>query len=125
MTRMKPLTIVRFSSTVQLLRIGKSVGLLGCCILLFGRAAYSADGTWLANPVDNNWYNPANWSSGTVPEGGDTAIFAFSNITDVNILAGAGLREIDFDVTAGAYTITASAGVGIGSDGAIQNNSGV
>jgi len=57
------------------LRIGKSVGRLFCGILLFGRFAYGADGTWVANPGDNNWNNPTNWSSGTVPGFFDTAFF--------------------------------------------------
>jgi hypothetical protein len=39
----------------------------------FGRLTYAADISWLANPVDNNWFNPANWFTGTVPGNSDTA----------------------------------------------------
>jgi autotransporter-associated beta strand protein len=37
--------------------------------------------TWLSNPQDSNYFNPNNWSTGTVPGSADTAIFDTSSIT--------------------------------------------
>ncbi|MGH8093101.1 MAG: autotransporter-associated beta strand repeat-containing protein [Chthoniobacterales bacterium] len=122
---MKSLTVACFSSTLQLLRIGKLLGLLGCCLLLLGQGAYGADGTWVANPVDNNWNNPANWSSGTVPGVFDTAFFAGSNTTNINITQGTALENIMFNSGAGAFTITALPSVGVGFGLGIENDSSV
>jgi autotransporter-associated beta strand protein len=122
---MKLLTIVCFSSTMQLSRIGKSIGFLGCCILLFGRAAYALDGTWLANPVDNNWNNPVNWSSGTVPINLDSATFDASNITAIEIPEGTSILNINFSVSADAFTIMALPGAGFRFNGSVVNPSTV
>ena len=53
--------------------------------LLACRFAHGDDGTWIANPVNNDWNTPANWSSNTVPGPFDTATFAVSNTTNISI----------------------------------------
>jgi len=43
-------------------------------------AVYADSATWNANPVDNDWNNPANWTPNTVPNGpNDIATFGVSN----------------------------------------------
>ena len=65
---MKTITILSLQCCVRCRRFGlTAVPLLVWFILLFGSSAYANDITWLANPVDNNWFNPANWSPPSVP----------------------------------------------------------
>src|SRR5262245_49558192 len=66
--------------------------------------------TWKADPVDNDWNNPANWTPETVPNGpGDVARFAGSSITDLEVSAASTeVAEIVFTPEAGRFTITAS-----------------
>src|SRR5438034_5226346 len=106
---MKHLTLVGFSSILLSSRFGKGAGLLLVFfVLLITRPANADSGTWLSNPVDNNWNNPANWSSGTVP---DTPIFGTSSITDLDVTEGVGVFSIFFQPGADAYTTTALSGV--------------
>jgi hypothetical protein len=64
---MKRLTFLGIPCSLRSVPFGKSaVALVLWFILLFGHPSY-ADPEWLANPVDNNWNNPANWSTGMVP----------------------------------------------------------
>jgi autotransporter-associated beta strand protein len=72
--------------------------------------------SWLANPQDDNFENPNNWSTGTVPgvaSGGalDTAMFGTSSITALTISAsGSDLNLPDFQFNSGApsYSFTFS-----------------
>jgi autotransporter-associated beta strand protein len=82
--------------------------LLPAVLLLFltNQPAYCADGTWVANPVDNNWNNPANWSSGTVPSVFDTATFATSAQKSVTVTDFSAVGAISFNPGADAFTIT-------------------
>jgi hypothetical protein len=76
-------------------------------LLQTNQAAFADSGTWLANPISNDWNTAANWSSGTVPAGAnDIATFALSNIADVSVSAFLGVSGITFDSGADAYTIT-------------------
>jgi autotransporter-associated beta strand protein len=68
--------------------------------------ACAASGTWLANPVDNNWNNPANWSTGTVPGGDETATLGTSSITSLVVPLYSFVGTIEFTPGASAYTIT-------------------
>ena len=54
-------------------------------LFLLVQPAFSAQGdaTWLLNPPDNNWNNPANWTGLAVPTA--AAIFSASNVRDINI----------------------------------------
>ncbi len=85
------------------------------------------NGTWLANPVDNNWNNPSNWSSGTVPGGLDTATYGTSSITSIVVTAYSGLLDFHFQAGASAYTITYNIPdyFFFTSDGGVVNDSGV
>jgi autotransporter-associated beta strand protein len=119
---MKHLTLVGFSSILLSSRFGKVAGLLLVFFVLpITRPANADSGTWLSNPVDNNWNNPSNWSSGTVP---DTPIFETSSITDLDVTEGVGVFSIFFQPGADAFTITAVPGTTFEIfDGVINNSS--
>src|SRR5215472_17557274 len=58
--------------------------------LLFSTASSSFAGsaTWKANAANDEWFNVNNWVQRTIPNGpGDTATFASSNRTSIDILA--------------------------------------
>ncbi|MDQ3413949.1 MAG: autotransporter-associated beta strand repeat-containing protein [Verrucomicrobiota bacterium] len=123
---MNHLTLVSFTDNLQPARFARLARrLFVCSVLLFAEAAYSASGTWISNPVDNNWNNPVNWSSGTVPGFFDTATFGASSITDLEITEGSGVAYIFFDPNAEAFTISALPGVTFEIFESVVNNSGV
>jgi autotransporter-associated beta strand protein len=93
---------------------------------LFITSIVQADsGTWLTNPVDNNWNNPANWSSGSVP--GDTATLGTSAVTSIGVNEFGGVFEIDFSAGASVYSISFQAPdyFFFSSGGGVSNGSGV
>jgi autotransporter-associated beta strand protein len=107
----------------------QSSNLMRCALLgsllLFSRAAYSADATWLLSPADGNWNNPANWSTGSVPGDFDNATFDTSLIRDPEITLNSFINEIIFDDTADAFTVTAAPGVFLALGEGVANNSGM
>ena len=119
---MKPLTILVFL-------IVKPMSKLACRLFVYSflsaGAAYAASGSWLSNPVDNQWNNPANWSSGTVPGISDTATFGTSNVTALEVTSGGAVADIFFDPNARAFSITALPGVSFSISDSVVNNSGV
>jgi len=107
--------------------------LLSCAIILTLAIAalnsvYAGSATWNANPVDNDWNNPANWTPATVPNGpNDTATFGVSSTTEVSITAPIEVNSIVFSPGASAFTITlpASGSIVLTISGAgITNDSG-
>ena len=111
---------------------------LSCAVLLtlsLGAlsAASAGSATWNANPVDNNWSNPANWTPATVPNGpADVATFAGSSITSLEFSdTMTEVAEIVFNPGANRFKISADSKLahsfvtltisGVG----ITNNSGV
>jgi autotransporter-associated beta strand protein len=94
-----------------------------------GHAACSCTGddvTWRAHPVDNDWENPSNWSTGSVPDDLDNALFDVSNIRNVQITSDSVtfIQDIVFNETADAFTLTATDGALL--DGInVTNNSAV
>ncbi len=108
--------------------LSRSVGHFCLCLaflLLSATASLGDSGTWLANPMDNNWNNPANWSSGTVPGPFDTASFAGSTVTNIVISSGGLVEEFIFQEAAAAYTITALPGVNFSLRIGVENESPV
>ena len=59
----KPLPISRSANALLLL--------LCSALALVPTPTNAFDSTWLSNPVDSNWNNPANWSMG-LPDGAAT-----------------------------------------------------
>ena len=90
--------------------------ILSCAIILtlsLGalNVIYADSATWNANPIDNNWNNPANWTPNTVPNGpNDVATFAVSNQTDVTISASTEVNELVFSPGASDFTIDVTEG---------------
>jgi autotransporter-associated beta strand protein len=99
---------------------------LALCAL---NTVYADSATWNANPVDNDWNNPANWTPATVPNGpNDVATFGVSSTTDVSITASIEVNSIVFSPGASAFTITlpASGTIALTISGAgITNDSGI
>jgi autotransporter-associated beta strand protein len=72
---------------------------------------------WLENPVDNNWNNPANWSTGAVPSGQDDAILGVSAIRDLSITQSNGIADLTFDSNEECTIINEGATVSGGAGG--------
>ena len=85
--------------------------LLSLC-LLSPRSARAGSGTWLLDPVNNDWNTAANWSSGTVPNGpDDVATFAVSETTDIFVTAATELNAWTFAPEASPYFTTVNAAI--------------
>jgi autotransporter-associated beta strand protein len=94
---------------------------------LLGSVAYAGSGTWLLNPINNDWNTAANWSSNTVPNSfNDTASFAVSQATSVSLSSSVAVSGISFTAGADAFTVSALPGTNMQflGDG-IANLSGV
>jgi len=90
-------------------------------VALVGTVSYASSGTWVANPVNNDWNNPANWSSNSVPGGTDTATFDVSNTTNIIVSAGGTGGGIVFRSGADPYQITAPSGQFLVLQGEVSN----
>nr|MBA3963854.1 autotransporter-associated beta strand repeat-containing protein [Chthoniobacterales bacterium] len=89
--------------------------------------ANADSGTWLPNPANNEWNNPANWSSGTVPGSADVATFAQSTETSLTDSGVPILSGIAFAPGASSYTTTLAGENqnGLTCRGNVTNDSGV
>jgi len=80
-------------------------------MLLFLAAtnAFAGSATWNLNPTSNSWFSASNWTPATIPDGpADTATFAISNITNVDLEEGdIEVNGIIFNAGASPFTITA------------------
>jgi hypothetical protein len=90
-------------------------------------AIFAGSGTWLSMPGSGDWNLGTNWSSGTVPNGSsDTATFAVSNQTAVDISAITTVDGITFNSGASAFTITVNPVITLNISGTgITNSSGI
>ena len=95
-------------------------------ILLLGAlsAVYADDVTWRTHPADNNWGNPLNWSTGSVPDDLDNALFDVSNIHDVEITSDfvTFIQDVIFEETGDAFTLTVKDGALLDGDEVINNS---
>ena len=90
------------------------------------QGAEAASGTWILNPVDNDWNNPANWSSNSVPGPLDPAFFAVSSTSNISIMASSSVFQLTFNSGASAYSLTTLPGDSLDfGSGGITNLSGV
>src|SRR5262245_10539108 len=99
-------------------------------LLSTASSSFAGSATWKANDANGEWFNVNNWVQGTIPNApGDTATFASSNRTSIDIVAfDMELNGIVFNPGASAFTIATNPQVapqltisGVG----ITNNSGV
>ena len=51
-------------------------------VMLSAEISQAASTTWLSSPIDDTWSDPRNWTQNGP---GDTATFATSTITDIDI----------------------------------------
>jgi hypothetical protein len=89
--------------------------------------AEAGSATWLASPVNGDWNNAGNWTTGGPPNGpSDRATFATSNQAGVSLSAGTEVNGITFQAGASAFTITSSVGTTLNITGlGIVNSSGI
>jgi autotransporter-associated beta strand protein len=94
------------------------------CLALHAQAGSP---TWSANPVSDDWNDPANWTPNTVPNSSeDVATFASSNITTISISSFIYLHSLVIGPGASAFTFNAhSRSLLTFSGGGIINNSGI
>ena len=77
-------------------------------------AIWAGSATWNSNPVDNQWYNPNNWTPATVPDGAtDIATFGSTTQPAITISDSSDLltvlNGITFNPGASAYILTVPA----------------
>jgi len=83
-------------------------------ISLSATSALAGSATWNSNPVDNQWYNPNNWTAATVPDGAtDIATFGSTTQPAITISDSSDfttvLNGITFNPGASAYILTVPA----------------
>jgi len=95
---------------------------LGALAMLAPSTAHAVDGTWNggAPPLPNEWTQPTNWSSLTVPDG--TATFDTSTRTSVTISTSTSINTMEFTAAAPAYSFTVQNGATFTITGGIINN---
>lgn len=94
------INLLSFRSSLPL----RIIGALCAGVLSTSRADTA---TWLANPIDGDWNNSANWTTGGPPNGPlDVASFSISNQTAIALSANTEVNGILFENGASAYTIT-------------------
>ena len=101
-------------------------------LLLTAQVSLAASASWLSAPQDSAWENANNWTPGGPPNGpSDTATFAQSSQTDVNIATSEEVNSIVFTSASDSFTLNISPsapGVGaelIFSGTGVNNNSSV
>jgi len=102
-------------------------------LLSTASSSFAGSATWKANAANAEWFNANNWVQGTIPNApGDTATFASSNRTNIDIFAfDMELNGIVFNPGASSFTIATNptahptitiSGVGITNDSGIVQN---
>src|SRR6266566_2414600 len=98
-------------------------------VLSTASSSFAGSATWKQSPASGEWFTAANWTPRTVPNGpADTATFARSNQTSIDIVFDTEVNGIVFKPGASAFTIATNPQVsptvtisGVG----ITNNSGI
>ena len=95
-------------------------------LLLSVVTSCAASATWISNPGDADWNNPANWTPMTVPNGpNDTATFQSTDQYNVSLSSDIQVNAMVFDPSAYNFTFTVgSSSILTLSGTGITNNSG-
>jgi len=107
----------------------QSVSAILAFVLATTTSSFAGSATWKANAANGEWFSANNWVQGTIPNApGDTATFASSNRTSIDIPFDVAINGIVFNPGASAFTIASNPTVapvinisGVG----ITNNSGI
>jgi hypothetical protein len=102
-------------------------------LLLNAQTSKAGTATWLSSPQDSAWENANNWTAGGPPNGpSDTATFAQSSQTGVNISTSQEVNSIVFASGSAAYVFSIGACNGASCEGqliisgtGVNNNSSV
>ncbi len=102
-------------------------------LLLNAQTSKAGSATWLSSPQDSAWENANNWTAGGPPNGpSDTATFAQSSQTGVNISTSEEVNSIVFASDSAAYVFSIGACNGASCEGqliisgtGVNNNSSV
>ena len=102
-------------------------------LLLNAQTSKAGSATWLSSPQDSAWENANNWTAGGPPNGpSDTATFAQSSQTGVNISTSEEVNSIVFASGSAAYVFSIGACNGASCEGqliisgtGVNNNSSV
>lgn len=77
--------------------------------------SFAGSATWSSNPINNQWTTSQNWMPNTVPDSaGDTASFATSNMTELNLTGLLQIAGMNFSSRASSYSITVKAASTLG-----------
>src|SRR5881394_2414639 len=69
-------------------------------------SSFAGSATWKQSPASGDWFTATNWKQRTIPNGpGDTATFASSNQTSIDIVFDTEVSGIVFKPGASAFTI--------------------
>src|SRR6266480_754484 len=98
-------------------------------LLSTASSSFAGSATWKQSPASDDWFTATNWKQRTIPNGpGDTATFASSNQTSIDIVFDREVSGIVFKPGASAFTIATNPQVtpeltisGVG----VTNNSGI
>ena len=98
-------------------------------LLSTASSSFAGSATWKQSPASDDWFTATNWKQRTIPNGpGDTATFASSNQTSIDIVFDTEVSGIVFKPGASAFTIATNPQVtpeltisGVG----VTNNSGI
>jgi len=109
------------------------LGIAAALLLLTAQASQAGSATWLSSPPDSAWENANNWTAGGPPNGpSDTAAFAQSSQTGVNISTAEEVNSIVFASGSAAYVFSIGACNGASCEGqliisgtGVNNNSSV
>ena len=75
-------------------------------LLATASSSFAGSATWKKSPTTGDWFTAGNWTPRTVPNGPrDTATFASSNQTTIDITLDAEVNGIVFNPGASAFTI--------------------
>src|SRR5712671_6610775 len=75
-------------------------------LLVTAQISLAGSATWLSSPQDSAWENANNWTAGGPPNGpSDTATFAQSSQTGVNISTSEEVNSIVFASNAASFTL--------------------
>src|SRR5258708_29146577 len=75
-------------------------------LLLTAQVSQAGSATWLSSPQDSAWENANNWTAGGPPNGpSDTATFAQSSQTNVNIAIPEQVNSIVFTSDSASFSL--------------------